>query len=203
MTTTENGVNAPFIVNCPGLIPEGKTSDALVDFTDMLQTFADFGGAEPETGYIYDGYSMKDVFLGKADKTEREWILAMGSKPGTMTDKGIQNNCWFRDRVIREGRFKLFIGTDRKPEKLVDLSKDLEEENNLIGNPEYAEVLTRLSAVIDTLPEKDNDPKYDTLPANPWDKKASSKADVHKKSNTESSAIKGKKNKKSGKKKKK
>ena len=28
--TTENGVNAPFIVNCPGLIPEGVVSNALV-----------------------------------------------------------------------------------------------------------------------------------------------------------------------------
>ena len=89
--TTENGVNAPFIVNCPGLVPQGEISDALVDFTDMLPTFADFAGAEPEEGYTYDGVSLKDVFLGKAKETKREWILAMGSHPAAMTDKGVQN----------------------------------------------------------------------------------------------------------------
>ena len=42
--TTENGINAPFIVSCPGIVPQGKTTDALVDFTDMLPIFAELGG---------------------------------------------------------------------------------------------------------------------------------------------------------------
>jgi arylsulfatase A-like enzyme len=181
--TTENGVNAPFIVNCPGLVPQAKTSDALVDFTDMLQTFADLAGGQPEAGYTYDGFSLKDVFLGKAEASKREWILAMGSEPARMTDKGVQNVFYFRDRVVRDARFKLFVDTNRKPEKLVDLSKDLEEENNLMGNPEYDEVLNRLTAIIDTLPEMDNDPKYEPLATNAWDRKASYEADIHKPGN--------------------
>ena len=48
MKTTENGVNAPFIVSCPGLVPQGKVSDALIDFADMHLTFADLAGAAPE-----------------------------------------------------------------------------------------------------------------------------------------------------------
>jgi len=92
----------------------------------------------------------------------------------------VQNVYYFRDRVIRETQFKLFVGTDRKPEKLVDLSKDPEEKNNLINNPEYAEVLKRLAAVIPRLPEKDHDPIYRKLPAQAWDKKAEYPGDVHK-----------------------
>ena len=178
--TTENGVNAPFIVNCPGLVPQGEASDALIDFTDMLPTFADFAGAKPEAGYTYDGYSMKDVFLGKAKESKREWILAMGSHPARMTDKGVQNVYYFRDRVVRDARFKLFVGTNRKPEKLIDLSKDPAEKNNLMGNPEHADVLKRLTAMIDTLPQKDNDPVYEPLAPNAWDRKISHKADTHK-----------------------
>ncbi len=178
--TTENGVNAPFIVNCPGLVPQAQTSNALVDFTDMLPTFADLSGAKPQAGFTYDGVSLKDVFLGKAKESNRKWILAMGSKAARMTDKGVQNVYYFRDRVLRDGRFKLFVSTQRKPQKLIDLSKDSEEKNNLIGNPEYKEVLKRLSAVVETLPIKDNDPAYTILAANEWDKKARFEADIHK-----------------------
>ncbi|KRP36357.1 MAG: N-acetylgalactosamine 6-sulfate sulfatase [Opitutaceae bacterium BACL24 MAG-120322-bin51] len=180
MKTTENGVNAPFIVNCPGLVHPAETSDALVDFTDLLPTFADLAGGNPEAGYTYDGFSLKDVFLGKAKESKREWILAMGADPARMTDKGVQNVFYFRDRVVRDARFKLFIDTNRKPEKLIDLSQDPEEANNLMGNPEYADVFQRLTAIIDTLPKADNDRSYEPLALNAWDRKASHEADVHK-----------------------
>jgi arylsulfatase A-like enzyme len=179
--STENGVNAPFIVNGPGLVPQAQTSDALIDFTDMLPTFADLAGAKPEAGYTYDGFSLKEVFLGQATKSKREWILAMGSAPGRMTEQGVQNVFYFRDRVVRDARFKLFVDTNRQPKKLVDLSKDLEETNNLIGNPEYDQVLAQLTAVITTLPEMDNDPQYEALAVNEWDKPASYQSGAHKK----------------------
>ena len=107
----------------------------------------------------------------------------MGSEPARMTDQGVQNVFYFRDRVVRDARFKLFVDTNRKPKKLVDLSKDLEEKNNLIGNPEYDEVLQRLTAVVGKLPPMDNDPKYSPLTANPWDRTAKHQAGIHKKGN--------------------
>ncbi|EDM25916.1 arylsulphatase A [Lentisphaera araneosa HTCC2155] len=177
--TTENGVNTPFIVSWPGIIPEGKTSKAIVDFTDMHQTFADFAGAKIDPNYTYDGKSAKEVFLG-APKSQREWIMAMGSKPARMTDKGVENVYYFRDRVVRDTRYKLFISTDRKPEKLYDLEKDPAELNDLINNPEYKAVLDRLSQAIKTFPETDNDPTYTKLETNPWDKKSAFPSKIHK-----------------------
>ncbi|KPJ68695.1 MAG: N-acetylgalactosamine 6-sulfate sulfatase, partial [Planctomycetes bacterium DG_20] len=44
-TLGEPGVCAPFIVNCPGLVSAGVKTDALTDFTDLLPTFAELGGA--------------------------------------------------------------------------------------------------------------------------------------------------------------
>lgn len=178
--TTENGVNTPFIGSCPGLIPQGQVSDALVDFTDMHATFADFAGATPNPAYRYDGHSLKDVLLGKEKESPRNWIMAMGSRSAKRSEKGVENVYYFRDRVIREERYKLFVGVDRKPEKLVDVIKDPAEEIDLMGNPEYAEVLTRLSAVIDSFPTQDNDPKYEPLLPKKWEKKVSVKSQVHK-----------------------
>jgi arylsulfatase A-like enzyme len=171
MKTTENGVNAPFIVNCPGRVPVGVVSDALVDFTDMHPTFADFAGGKPDGRFTYDGVSLRDVFLGKAQKSTREWILAMGSHPAVLTDAGVENVYYFRDRVLCDGRFKLFVGTDRKPEKLVDLNNDPTESNDLSGNPEYATVLARLSSVVEQFPVMDNDHNYERLESTSGKKK--------------------------------
>ena len=177
--TTENGVNTPFIVSCPGVIPEGKTSQALVDFTDMHQTFADFANVQPDAQYTYDGKSAKETFLGK-EKSQRQWIMAMGSQGARATDAGVENVYYFRDRVVRDGRYKLFINTERKAEKLIDLEKDPAEENNLIDNPEYKSVVARLSQVINDFPVQDNDPSYEKLAANAWDKKSDFPTQVHK-----------------------
>ena len=166
--TTENGVNAPFIVNCPSLIMGGQTSDALIDFTDMLPTFADFSGAQPELGYTYDGVSAKDTFLSKNAQVTRTWILAMGSKPGVATDRGIENAFYFRDRVLRESRYKLFVGTDRKPKKLVDLVYDPEEKINLISDTGFSSIVSRLMTVVENQPIQDNDPCYTLLEDYPY-----------------------------------
>jgi arylsulfatase A-like enzyme len=165
--TTENGVNAPFIVNCPGLVPAGKSSNALIDFSDMLPTFADFAGSKLEPSYDYDGSSLKEVFLGKSENSSRKWILAMGSHPGVATDAGIENEHYFRDRVIRGARYKLFVDANRTPEKLVDLERDPAEENNLLNRADVENVQQRLEAVIGELPYKDGDPIYRKIPGYP------------------------------------
>ena len=91
----------------------------------------------------------------------------MGSKPARMTDAGVENVFYFRDRVVRDSRYKLFIDTKRQPEKLIDLEKDPAELNNLIDNPEYKAVLDRLSQAIETFPEMDNDPDLHKAASNP------------------------------------
>ncbi|WDE97662.1 sulfatase-like hydrolase/transferase [Lentisphaera profundi] len=177
--TTENGVNTPFIVSWLGQVPEGKTSKALVDFTDMHQTFADFAAVQLDSQYTYDGHSAKNAFLGTG-KSSRQWVMAMGSHGARMTENGVENVYYFRDRVVRDERYKLFIAIDRKPEKLIDLEKDPAELNNLIANPEYKAILDRLSAVIKTFPKTDADPSYTKLAINPWDKKAAFPSKIHK-----------------------
>ena len=49
-----------------------------------------------------------------------------------------------------------------------------------MDDPEYKEILEKLVAIIPSLPEKDNDPDYETLPGNDWDKKPTVKSQIHK-----------------------
>jgi arylsulfatase A-like enzyme len=195
MKTTEKGVNTPFIVSCPGLVPAGIVSDALVDFSDMYPTFTDIAGGAAESGFTYDGVSLKEVFLGKAEKSQRPWILGMGSHPARMTDKGVESVYFFRDRVIRNERFKLFIDANRKPTKVVDVLNDFDEKVNLIGNPQFKAECEKLIAIIPTLPIQDNDPIYTHLPANDWELKPKVKSQVHKTGHPDYVAPKKKKKK--------
>jgi len=188
--TLEQGICVPFIVNCPGLVPQGKKSDALGDFTDLLPTFADFAGAQLPGEYKFDGTSLKDVFTGKALDSKREWIMAMGGKPGVLSDKGIENVYYYRNRVIRDKRYKVYIDANRKPEKLFDLIKDPGETENLISNSEHKDGLDKLLAVEKEFPEKDNDPQYRPLPKlYGWEKKPEVKAQIHKKGSPENPII--------------
>jgi hypothetical protein len=76
------------------------------------------------------------------------------------TEVGIRNVHRFGDRVLRGKRFKLYVGTDGQPHKLVDLRGDPAEDRNLIDFPEYAEEAARLNTVLERLPKIDQNPRY-------------------------------------------
>lgn len=178
--TLESGICEPFIVSWPGHVSANRDSDALVDFTDIFPTFLDVAGSPlqgkltvGDTTHIIDGKSFMKVLLGETNESEREWIMGMGgSNNARLTEKGVENQYKFRDRVLRNERYKLYIGTDIKPEKFFDLEQDPFEENNLLiteMNESQTENLNNLSAVIDSFPEMDNDPNYIPNPPQPWD----------------------------------
>lgn len=62
---TLNGTHVPMIVRAPGRVAPGTTSPALVDFLDMMPTFADIAGAKLAPGAT-DGVSQLGVITGKA-----------------------------------------------------------------------------------------------------------------------------------------
>ncbi|MHC4743986.1 MAG: sulfatase/phosphatase domain-containing protein, partial [Planctomycetota bacterium] len=173
--TSEKGACEPFVVNCPGLVPEGVVTDALVDFTDLLPTFCDLAGAKLPRDHTLDGKSFAPLILGSAKDSDRNWIMAMGGGgiQATKTDHGwrVFNKHEYRDRAIRDKQYKLYIGTDRKTEKLIDLKADPQEKINIIqsDNSKVKAALARLKKVAATFPEKDANPKYDPLPLQSWD----------------------------------
>jgi arylsulfatase A-like enzyme len=170
--TTENGTNMPFIVNCPGIVPEGVKTDALTDFTDILPTFAELGGAKVPADKVVDGKSFAKLILGKADDGPRTWIMSMGGQAGTRDTNG-----WvvpvhdYRDRVLRDKQYKIFIGLNRKTEAVYDLQVDPGETKNLIDSKNKKVLAARkaLEAVAKTFPKLDNAPKYTPTPPRSWD----------------------------------
>lgn len=184
---TENGICEPFIVNCPGLIQKGIVSHALADLSDIMPTLAQLAGAELPQGFLYDGVSFADVITGKNMMGERKWIMAMGGDGGgskaMVSEKGVESNYIFRERVVRNRRYKLYISSTREPFKLVDLVNDPEEKSNLLESkdPLIIDAKNELIKALESFSAKDCDPIYDPLPPQEWDKKITVNSQVWKK----------------------
>lgn len=186
--TTENGICEPFVVNCPGLVPAGKVTDALGDLTDILPTCAALAGVDSlPQNYVFDGSSLADVMLGKTADSKRQWIMAMGGNghgsAGALSENGLENEYVFRDRVVRDKEYKLFVSSNRKPEKLISIADDPEEKNNLLNSddPKDKAAFEKLWNVVLSFPKQDSDPHYVALPAESWDKEVTVKSQVWKK----------------------
>ncbi len=178
-STVEAGICEPFIISWPGKVKANQTSDALIDFTDMLPTFIDVAGAastnkwtQHNASQIIDGKSFKNVLLDSTESA-REWILGMGGgNNARLTENGVENQYNFRDRVLRNKKYKLYISSNRAPEKFFDLKVDPYEEHNIIDSLNTKERTTnfeRLKQVLESFPIKDNDPKYQSNPDREWD----------------------------------
>ena len=70
----EGGARVPLIVNWKGTAPEGKVLKDLVDFSDLLPTFADLTGAKLPQGVTFDGRSFAPQLRGQAG-SPRQWAF--------------------------------------------------------------------------------------------------------------------------------
>jgi len=169
----ECGVCCPFIVNGPGLVPAGVVTHALTDFTDLMPTFAELGGASIPKNAVIDGVSIAPVLLGKAEDSRRAWIMALGHGPAKLDEKGVRGQYDYVSRVIRDKRYKVWVDTDRKIEQLYDLQTDPWEEKNLVTSQEPAHLQARrkFQAVVDSMPARDARPQYHPRPSQPWERR--------------------------------
>jgi len=169
----EGGVCEPFIVNCPGTVAAGVDTDALTDFSDLLPTFAELGGAPLPKGVTLDGRSFAPLLLGKADGSPRDWILAMGHGAARLDAKGVRGRTDYMDRVLRDKRYKVWLEKGPKISRLYDLKADPMEKDNLIKSPKPAHVaaLNKFQEIVDSRPKVDARPQYRPRKANSWDRK--------------------------------
>lgn len=187
--TTETGVNAPTICWGPGLVPAGVSSDAPIDFTDFLPTLVELATTDSQRPEFaeqssdlpanidkrIDGVSFASILRGNLNAKPRAWILAMGGgNNAEVTDAGVENQWWFRDRVLRNERFKVYIGADRTASILVDLQTDPIEQHNLLGedNLEANAFLKLVMEEVSKMPTQDRDPIYNPNPEQAWDRPA-------------------------------
>ena len=168
----EGGVCEPFIVNCPGIVPAGVVTDALTDFSDLLPTFAELGGAKVPVDSKLDGKSFAPLILGKANDSPRDWIMALGHGAAKLDANGVRGKSDYTDRVIRDKRYKVWVDTNGQISELYDLKNDPLEQNNLLGGDSHQLVaaLKKFQAVVDATPKKDARPQYRKRQPLPWDK---------------------------------
>ena len=137
------------------------------------------GGDVPEklqidgVEYPLDGRSFKSTLLNLEQTEGREWILSMGGgNNAKLTDQGVENQYVFRDRVVRNQQYKLYISTEAKAEKFFDLIADPFETTNIItelNTEERRSNFDQLSQVISRFPAKDAEPRYHPNPPQSWD----------------------------------
>ena len=130
----EGSIDVPMIVNCPGLIPGGRTSDALVDASDVFPTLVELAGAQCPEGVTIDGRSFASILRGAPDAASpRAWIFSQ------YADR----------RLVRNRRYKL-----RSDGRFHDLEADPLEEHDLAVSTEPGVVRQRekLQRVLDSLP---------------------------------------------------
>lgn len=171
-TLMESGVNAPFIVNCPGLVPSGAETDALVDLSDMLPTFVELGAGKVPEDLIIDGTSIASLILGQAKDSKRQWIMSLGYGSARLDGQGVRGQKKFQERVIRDKRYKVWVSQNKKIERLHDLVEDPLEEYNLLESQQdrHKQALAKFKKVVDDLPESDARPLYEPRAANLWDR---------------------------------
>lgn len=125
----EGGHRVPFVASWPGKIKPGSVSDQTICLNDLIATCADILGKKLPDNAGEDSISILPALTGNATEPLREAIV---HQPHS------------RQLAIRQGRWKLIIGTKGKDE-LYDLGSDLGETENVAGdNPEIVAKLTAL-----------------------------------------------------------
>ena len=142
-TSLEGGIRVPFILQWKGHLPAGKTYDRPVSSLDMLPTALKAAGAVPPENSAkgetaLDGVNLLPFLAGENNADPHEALYWR----------------WRAEKAIRMGDWKLVCGKERKEWRLIDLSHDVKEENDLTAKyPEKAkELLERFEKWEKTMP---------------------------------------------------
>jgi arylsulfatase A-like enzyme len=87
----EGGSRVPLIASWPGTTAAGQVRDDLIDFSDLLPTFAELAGAELPGGVTFDGRSFAPQLRGEAGNS-RAWIFVQLGRGWYVRDDGWKLN---------------------------------------------------------------------------------------------------------------
>jgi arylsulfatase A-like enzyme len=145
----ENPLHQPLLVRYPGVVKAGTVHESMVNHVDLAPTLLDVAGLPIPSDM--QGYSLKPILEGKADKVRDASYYHFYSHGKRLPEM----------IGVRTDRYKLihYPGMDGDYQwELFDLKNDPDEMNNLAGNPESAEVRTRMEAELRKLIQKLEDP---------------------------------------------
>jgi arylsulfatase A len=128
----EGGGLVPLIASWPGTTPAGQVTDALMDASDLLPTFAELAGAPLPTGRVIDGRSFAARLRG-SDVPHRTWVFNQ-----------LARNWWVRNAGFKLNQSGELFDLSRAPfaERLVPVGT---------GGPAAEAARRELQAVLDQL----------------------------------------------------
>lgn len=155
----EESIKAPLIV-FDGRVPEyerGRREKALISSVDIAPTILSLAGLEAPAGMQGNDFSR----VLKRTQNMSEWqstvfmenlflVSLYDSRDKENVDQINRNliaaNKSYRCRGVRTDRWKYFVYYEHKPpiEELYDLGSDPSEQNNLVEDPQFSEVLATL-----------------------------------------------------------
>jgi arylsulfatase A-like enzyme len=167
-TCYEKGVKIPMFIRWPARIEPGTRTGAMVQSIDLLPTLLEIAGVKMPEGYEVDGRSLLPV-LEDPGKELREYIYSESGYTRAIFD-GKYKYIAFRypeEMVARmkDGTLSMAPTHVASPggipivnmsfypgywdsDQLYDLESDPFEQENLAGNPGYAETVQELQAVL-------------------------------------------------------
>lgn len=130
----EGGVRVPLIVSWPGTIEEGKETNHISAFWDLLPTLAQLSGQEVPAGI--DGISFLPELLGKEQTKHNHLYWEFYEQGGR---QAARKGKW---KAVRQNLHKDYYGS---PVELYNLDEDISESNNIASKyPEIAEEMLEL-----------------------------------------------------------
>ncbi|ELP32752.1 N-acetylgalactosamine-6-sulfate sulfatase (GALNS) [Rhodopirellula baltica SWK14] len=130
------GVRVPFIVRWPGVVPAGKTDkQSVLTAVDLLPTFLEVAGVPLPNSYQPDGESALAAFKGSAiERTKPIYWQWRG---------GDHQDFTWPTLGVRDGKWKLLVGTENQKSELYDLENDWAETTDVSAS--HPDVTQRLS----------------------------------------------------------
>ena len=137
-TFFEQSVRVPLIMSCPGLVPAGRETKALVEHVDLFPTFMDV--LHLPTPSSVQGQSFLPLLTGKAEKhrdvaRSEHYVHPEGGGKDLIPI-----------RMQFDGRYKFIDNGPDVPPELYDLQADPREITNLAPRPEHAERVKQVLA---------------------------------------------------------
>jgi len=114
ITAWEGGVRVPLLASWPGVIPAGRTAEAIVRSEDFYPTILDLAGVPKPAQQTLDGSSFAAVL--RDPSLERDVPAFFPTQFGV---------------AVRSGDWKLILNYKDKSHELYNLGEDLSETNNL------------------------------------------------------------------------
>jgi arylsulfatase A-like enzyme len=137
----------PLIFRQPGVVPEGRRNDAMINQVDIFPTLLEYLGLGDRKIANSAGRSFAPMLRGKAMPWENEEIVFE----------------YITTRVLQTRKWKYTKRFLAQPNELYDMESDPQETRNLIGDPAYSSVVADMDKRLTRFWEKYSDPIYD-----PW-----------------------------------